>query len=577
VRTLTLRNTLTAVGLCLSVTLAGLSSAYAQVPKTDPFELDGNALDDGGVAGFDWETFQTKPNTQKFIIDKFNDSTDDNFFKGGSKDERDISSAGVTQNYWLNTPTTPPDKDDIEHAFAVNTVVNGEQVIYFGADRLSNSGDAAIGFWFFKNKISEKADGTFSGVHSVGDVLVTSDFRQGGSASVINVFTWNGNPQSPLTLVATSTTPAGGTTDANGVFCLTNLSACAAANSVPVGVPGTWDYYYKDSGVNKVTTYPTGTFFEGGINVKDLFGSNQCFASFLAMTRTSASTTAQLKDFALGDFPVCSVNVEKVCDVAVPPVVGQDGSSIDTTFKVTIANDGGAPLSDIRVKEDFTRGTNPLLFPVAGDICQITAITGDTVNAPNVPITLIDSAGTKGEVKVSDSLVGTITLTVACKTKLNGLANQIEVITGSTPGASDVKDLDAMTDAEICKATVAPGIEVVKECSTPPAVTMTGGVTPKVCVDITVKNTSGEDLTDVSVIDPYLNGGLSIYSDNLDSNSSKSLGTYCYNPTASDSGETDPGKISYTDQVTAKGTGVVSGKDASHSDTATCNLCPVTN
>ncbi|MDC7696299.1 hypothetical protein [Vogesella indigofera] len=570
--TLTLRSTLTAAGLCLSVILAGLSSAYAQVPKDDPFELDGNALD-GAAAGFDWETFQTKPNTKKFIDDKFNDSTDDNFFKGGSKDERDISSAGVTQNYWLNTPTTPPDKDDIEHAFAVNTVVNGEQVIYFGADRLSNSGDAAIGFWFFKSKISEKADGTFSGVHSVGDVLVTSDFRQGGSASVINVFKWNGNPQSPLTLVASSTT-GGGSTDANGVFCLTNLSACAAANSSPVGVPPTWSYYYKDSGVNQVTTYPTGTFFEGGINVKDLFGSNQCFASFLAMTRTSASTTAQLKDFALGDFPVCSVNVEKVCDVSAPPEVSADGSSVDSTFKVIITNDGGAPLADIRVKEDFTRGTE---FPVAGDFCAITAINGNSVNA----ITLIDSTGTKGEVKVAESLVGEMTLTVECTTKMNGLQNQIEVIAGSSPGASDVKDLDIMTSAEVCRYTALPGIKVTKVCSaTPPQVSMINGVKPEVCVDLTVENTSDEDLSSVTVIDPLLNNNSSIlpasYQGVLERKSGVvNLGRWCYPPTTSDGDppETDPNKITYTNTVTAEGYGVVSREKATNTTSATCNLC----
>jgi hypothetical protein len=62
----------------------------------------------------------------------------------------------------------------------------GQQVLYFGSDRLDNSGDAQQGFWFFQNSIGLQGaplgGGTgFTGVHKAGDLLVISDFSNGGT------------------------------------------------------------------------------------------------------------------------------------------------------------------------------------------------------------------------------------------------------------------------------------------------------------------------------------------------------------------------------------------------------------
>ena len=164
-----------------------------------------------------------------FIVDSVA-GNDDMFTGGGSKDVRDISQ-------WGSTISEPPDKNDIEHAFAAAYNVNGELIIYFGLDRYSTSGDSAMGFWFFKNTITDSATG-FNGVHAVGDILVTSDNVNGGAVSVINVFRWVGG-QNPLQLLASSEGGAGNT-DANGVFCLNNTFACAIRNATPQPVPASW-------------------------------------------------------------------------------------------------------------------------------------------------------------------------------------------------------------------------------------------------------------------------------------------------------------------------------------------------
>src|SRR5438552_13658410 len=124
------------------------------------------------------------------------------FTGGGSKDPLDIN-----QWAWKDGAGGLPDKDNLEHGFSVRysapPSVNCPagtsptcELIYFGSDRFDNSGDAQQGFWFFQNRItlgSNKIGGGtgFSGVHMNGDVLVISDFSNGGGVSTISVLTWD--------------------------------------------------------------------------------------------------------------------------------------------------------------------------------------------------------------------------------------------------------------------------------------------------------------------------------------------------------------------------------------------------
>ena len=70
------------------------------------------------------------------------------------------------------------------------------EVLFFGSDRLDNSGDAHQAFWFFQNRITlgdTKSGGgfNFNGVHKNGDLLVISNFSNGGETSTIFVFVWD--------------------------------------------------------------------------------------------------------------------------------------------------------------------------------------------------------------------------------------------------------------------------------------------------------------------------------------------------------------------------------------------------
>jgi len=282
------------------------------------FELDGNATDDPAVAGDDWNTLffgnGGAATAATLVTDPVSSRSDDIFTGGGSKD-----TLGIQPGPWLFTNAKPQAKDDIEHAFAaMYTAPNGDNILYCGLDRYDNSGDATAGFWFFQSAIKENPNVTqngghpFTGTHTDGDILLVSDFTQGGSVSTIKVFRWTGNDATG-SLVAVPTPP-------NSTFAIVN----GAAISVP------WPFVDKSRNNGPAA----GEFLEEGINLTGL-GVGGCFASFLAETRSSQSPSATLSDYALGSFNTCSLMLPNTATVQA------DGISAITSNQVTIiVNDG---------------------------------------------------------------------------------------------------------------------------------------------------------------------------------------------------------------------------------------------
>ncbi|HZM73583.1 MAG TPA: hypothetical protein VFC71_09435 [Candidatus Polarisedimenticolia bacterium] len=275
---------------------------------------------------------------------------DEIFTGGGSKDDLDIAAGGVagaTVGPWQHTAGAVPDKDNIENAFAaayscpdyVNPDPNSSEnedadnlpdlCLYFGLDRFARNGDAQVGFWFLKEDLNADPDGSFSSPHSVGDILILSDFTNGGAVSTIRIFQWVGT---------------GGDTDgtldnvANQVACSNSTAdiACASANTSVV--PSPWFY---DAKAGPDGSFPLGSFFEGGVNLNSLGLDIGCGGSFLAETRSSQSVDATLKDFALGDFALCDVSLTSSPSAASIVL----GDSITDTANVsgTIAGGGAGP------------------------------------------------------------------------------------------------------------------------------------------------------------------------------------------------------------------------------------------
>jgi hypothetical protein len=220
---------LSALAVAVGLSILFIPGAFA-VHDLGLFELDtatingqvtgaANVADDA-AAGDDWATIFAGTSSTAITSNFTNDGVspaapgenlDTTYFTGGgTKDTLDLSSTcpGHVQGWQSTTSDQAPDKDEITNAFAAGyryvnagALQDGHFIIYFGLDRFDNSGDSQVGFWFFKSDVSVNSDGSFSGCHSVGDLLVLTDFVNGGRIGAANVYEWVGG-KNPLSLVA---------------------------------------------------------------------------------------------------------------------------------------------------------------------------------------------------------------------------------------------------------------------------------------------------------------------------------------------------------------------------------------
>jgi hypothetical protein len=359
------------LGAALALMMAGGAQA---VHDEGVFELDGNALTANDcpaptgtpppagceptnpfatLGGEDWDKVfggTSSAEATSFVTDTTSigglAGAGDSILTGGStKDINDLPSW-----LWKQTAVTSvQDKDDIEHAYAAQYKVDksgtGQScgstgptanctLLYFGADRFSNSGDSVMGFWFFKAQVGTSAldaggNGTFTGLHTAatatsrGDILVVSDFRAGGKAPSIQVYEWvtsGGSASTHLNQIGGSDNPASCTQappEKNNGTPIPPVSAndnfCATANQNVVTSP--WAFTPKsnsggtagpDGGTAK---FGVAEFMEGGINMTALGLGNTCFSTFMAETRAAHSVTSTLSDFALGTFGACTSGI----------------------------------------------------------------------------------------------------------------------------------------------------------------------------------------------------------------------------------------------------------------------------
>jgi hypothetical protein len=351
------RTILLSAAMSAFVALGVASAVGAASPAipTDQFELDGNPISQSGTDGVDWSslfpngadsgTWSAQGSLDEvFTADVF--GVMDDQFATGSKDISPISG-------WEWKRAEPGDKVDIQNAFAATYDKGGDQLIYFGADRHANAGDAEIGFWFFRDTVQAVDDGTdpnlpFAGEHKIGDVFVEAEFTQGGEATTVQVYEWVGSGGSEGTLDLIDNSGTCGAIAADKYACgIVNDTAAApypACTPVNTLFDPPWAFTPKNycDGL-----YDKGMFFEGAINLSALFralatshpeipsfqAGPGCFSSFMAETSESQSVTENIADFALGDLDTCgSITVVKD---AVPDDV-QDFSFSGTSDQTTL-------------------------------------------------------------------------------------------------------------------------------------------------------------------------------------------------------------------------------------------------
>ena len=376
--------------------VAGPSAAVAAL-NAGVLELEGNATDDA-AAGTDWSvvhagqraTPETCPAGASACAWENDGAPNATIFTGGgSKDPQD-----VTSWRWKDQSGGLPDKDNLLHSFAARFTENGDELLYFGSDRFDNSGDAHQAFWFFQNEVGLRADGTFSGTHRNGDLLVISEFSNGGTVSTIVVYKWNSAVAGNLQKLAEGTNAKCDPTKTQ-VFC-------GIVNPAD-GTASPWPFLDKRGN----TSFAQGELFEGGINLSDpsIDLDGQCFASFASETRSSTSTTAVLKDFVLGGFGRCgssTVTTPVLNDASSTPI-GAAGVSIGTGGSVQVRDSavvtatGGAVTPSGTVAFWLcgpTATSSTALCETGGASLGSTTITG-TSNPTTVlsPVATVTSAG----------------------------------------------------------------------------------------------------------------------------------------------------------------------------------------
>ena len=346
------RRLLTALAALTVVSSTLLAAgAVLAVNNTGAFELDGNATN-GVAPGDDWDNVchevlgtdcSTSSDTSGATAVSWAAEADPSasiFTGGGSKDPEDPGDSWA----WKDDGGLP-DKDNLLHGFAARYSLAPDaatcpaggfptcEVIFFGSDRFANDGDAVQGFWFFQQKIERTnipsgGGFKFSGHHENGDLLIISDFSNGGAVSTIFVHKWdntctkaaNNNPQ-PNQCSAANLRLAASSTSANCATAAATAGFCGIVNTGATSVTSPWPFLDKAGSAS----FRTGEFFEGGVNLSTLGLGGECFASVASETRSSTSPTATLKDFVLDNFGECTSGIETT------PSAGQGGSTSITT------------------------------------------------------------------------------------------------------------------------------------------------------------------------------------------------------------------------------------------------------
>ena len=208
-------------------------------------------------------------------------------------------------------------------------------------------------------------------MHANGDLLIISDFSNGGTTSLITVYKWD-------TTCTAANKPVAACADSNlRTLASSDAAKCTTAGGADAfcGIvnPGTitMPWSFTDKSGTPANGALNGEFYEGGVNLSTLGLGNECFSSVASETRSSTSTTSVLKDFVLSNFGQCNSGLS---------TTPKDGAGADIP-------PAGLPIGNgsVSVKDAATLGvtgtavwTGTLKFFLCGPIATGTCTTGGT-------------------------------------------------------------------------------------------------------------------------------------------------------------------------------------------------------
>ena len=408
-------------------------------------------------------------------------NADSKFGTGGSailpEAEEDIVSPSGKQidDVWPIKDGSIPGKDDFSHAYLAITsdhdspcdadANTGDKILYLGAERGTNNGDAFWGFEFdqlaptgFDNlKTHVTTDYSLDFNRTVGDVLV-SFVQEGGGAAVLEIFKWNGS-----TFVLTGAVPACASLDPDrpqgDSLLATNTEFPAGGNKVdpneqlapPWNVP-VCSPTITDGGTNTCrlasqtggfgngsapkTAIASRLFFEAAIDM-EAFGINNICANNAVITSRSAHPleSADIKDVAGATLNVCHPEI-KVTKVPRTLDVCAD-SNTSVTYDYTVENTGNIDLTNVDIADDtipgaqaafeLANGNSDAIAEGASVSFTLTAAINDTTTN----IVTVDADSIAGPNTASDTATATVTAH-DCTVTITKTVNLENVCIGST-------------------------------------------------------------------------------------------------------------------------------------------------
>src|SRR5207245_9684307 len=119
------------------------------------------------------------------------------YFSSNGAGVKDIDAIA---NWGCKTQSNPLAKDNLLNAYGAFVQVPalaphnaGDLVLYLGSERESNNGSPFAGFWLFQHLVKcQPLTGTFSGSHTDGDLLVVSNYTNGGGTQDVELFKCSG-------------------------------------------------------------------------------------------------------------------------------------------------------------------------------------------------------------------------------------------------------------------------------------------------------------------------------------------------------------------------------------------------
>ncbi|WP_026932609.1 T9SS type A sorting domain-containing protein [Christiangramia echinicola] len=234
------------------------------------------------------ESFYVYPGQTTFFRDNITNA-DPTIFTGSNK-------INDNPNTYTWGTGSSPNKNEIQTAiahfsFADPTIqfgVDGDLWLAFAADRQVTNGSSYIDFEILQAPLTQQPGGTFqslgpNGGRTLGDILVTIEFTNGGGAATVVTRRWVANGNS---FIYQTFTPTEGT-----VF--------GTENDVMTIVP--YSIYNQDP-INEAGfyQYSINQWAEGAVNVSSFFPEDACvnLSTLFVRTRTSGnSAQSELKDF----------------------------------------------------------------------------------------------------------------------------------------------------------------------------------------------------------------------------------------------------------------------------------------